>query len=1388
MISAHSRQESLASSYVSTSALRGTNTRNSGVPPTPRTRHLVKIGPWKLGTTLGKGATSRVFLATNSQTGEKAAVKVVSKSALNAARNSEPVSDRDCDSAGLSYGIEREIIIMKLLNHPNVLRLYDVWETEKALYLVLEYVEGGELFDLLVESGPLPERTATAFFRQIILGASYCHSLGICHRDLKPENLLLDRDYNIKIADFGMAALESKDRLLETSCGSPHYAAPEIVSGLRYHGSASDVWSCGVILFALLTGRLPFDDENIRDLLLKVQRGHYEIVEDLSVEARDLIAKMLTVDPEKRIKTRDILYHPLLLKYFGSPEDLADYNNLPAPEAASQPVAESPEGIDKHILRNLVTLWHGRSKDDIVKALLSPEQNSEKTFYSLLMRYRHEHIDRGGNSLVRSSSVISKITSSPARSAISSGASSSRHSKSRSKNSFANSFTASSAHNRPVSFQNIHSHKYGTSKSGSSRSTSSNSLVNNLSNASRRNSFIRSASIPPLPEGAKYDKYLQKNTTTDLQTSAETSSLNNSQGQSLSTLKRKSLTLSGNDTTDITDAKSATATEETGTLINTDSTVKLSAMAERPISGSAARSLETFHNALRKSRNSMALSDSNILHSGSETSISAQNTTGDTSASVNNEGEPTLKNSITTKVLSAYAQLASAEEGNKKNVEDYGKRTSTDFGKLCDALFGTESKANVAIPTSESMATINAIVLNRPHEQDKRNSRRVSRRMSKRNRLSTTSKRRSVITKRNSSRRLSMYLEKRGGKSSEKSKRAYSSPLARISQILNSKDAASSERRAASDIVGEHSLNPAIPMPPKPASRLDPRYKTYHRYEVTVEKLALEKKKAAERKAALEIKKREDVERMRKQKEEEKIAKAKAEEDAQHAAASDRSDEEEKDGTDSEKENDDDNDDDGDDLNSIVERRQTYRRSTDVDKVFSKPLRSSTVKKSNIPTKISDVVIPQVARKSKAFPNENRYSVLSIYSALNSSSRLSQYVRELDDEMNKSSKSLAFRRSNSRMSRLSMLLQDINVGPEFEEGEEDEETDGYLDDTIKRSSAIQEEEEEEQQEQQALDDPLDDTIDMNLQLEQPKQKRASGATDDLCFVDKKSHSKLPTNKPDLAYASSHNSLISNPSDDANAYKGMHLPEIPGSPLKKEILNEDDKSESSLAAKSEEKVTEPSTQPVKGERPKSKKGSSLLALSSTKAEEIDGNKNSKGKDPKKEAQRAALRPIDGNKSEIKTERKTSFFRRFSKKSHEKEDRSDTDTRRKSSFSMLLKRLFSGDANAKEVIQTKLGNQELYDAMKSLFFNWRHHGITHLDYDENFHRINAAVAKHNAMGVKPCKFCCEVIQVENESKPDAQSELVFTCTSGSTKTFNKMVHEIQVILDKESVYVA
>lgn len=174
----------------------------------------------------------------------------------------------------------------------------------------MEHVEGGELFDYLVKKGRLTENEAVGFFQQIILGVDYCHNHLICHRDLKPENLLLDRHRNVKIADFGMASLQVPSTMLETSCGSPHYASPEIIKGIKYNGPSADVWSCGIILFALVTGNLPFDDENIRRLLNKVKTGIYTIPDYVSPSARDLITKMLVVEPDLRYTMRQVMDHP----------------------------------------------------------------------------------------------------------------------------------------------------------------------------------------------------------------------------------------------------------------------------------------------------------------------------------------------------------------------------------------------------------------------------------------------------------------------------------------------------------------------------------------------------------------------------------------------------------------------------------------------------------------------------------------------------------------------------------------------------------------------------------------------------------------------------------------------------------------------------------------------------------------------------------------------------------------------------------------------------------------------------------------------------------------------------------------------------------------------
>jgi serine/threonine-protein kinase HSL1 (negative regulator of Swe1 kinase) len=324
-----------------------------------------------------------VRIARHSKTGQYAAVKIVSKTALVNSRRSLQGLDEHADR--ILLGIEREIVIMKLIDHPNIMRLYDVWETSTELYLILEYVEGGELFDYLCKRGRLSTSEALGYFQQIIAAIDYCHRFNIAHRDLKPENLLLDRDKNIKVADFGMAAwqMNHTSGLLQTACGSPHYAAPEVIEGRAYNGSSSDIWSCGVILFALLAGRLPFDDEDLHTLLEKVKVGSYDMPQTIDKRAQDLITRMLEKDVRKRITVEQIISHPFFTLHPPKSSILVP----PSLDTIARSI-EDRSAIDPDILANLRTLWHGTPEDVIIKKLTNNEQTWEKGVYYLLQQYR----------------------------------------------------------------------------------------------------------------------------------------------------------------------------------------------------------------------------------------------------------------------------------------------------------------------------------------------------------------------------------------------------------------------------------------------------------------------------------------------------------------------------------------------------------------------------------------------------------------------------------------------------------------------------------------------------------------------------------------------------------------------------------------------------------------------------------------------------------------------------------------------------------------------------------------------------------------------------------------------------------------------------------------
>ena len=271
--------------------------------------------------TIGKGTFSTVKLGEHIKTKKKVAIKILDKEKLKTKED--------------STRIQREIKILSIMDHPNIIKTYKITETAKNYYIIMEYCEGGELFDYIVEKERLDESEASIFFYQLINSLEYIHSKGIAHRDLKPENLLLTKNKKIKIIDFGLSNYFGGDTSpLQTPCGSPSYASPEIIRGELYNGFRIDIWASGIILFAMLCGYLPFDEEEEENedikcfsqdgkkeeksedneiLFQKILEGKIDYPDYLSDIAVDLIKKMLVVEPEDRIKIKDIKKHKFYL-------------------------------------------------------------------------------------------------------------------------------------------------------------------------------------------------------------------------------------------------------------------------------------------------------------------------------------------------------------------------------------------------------------------------------------------------------------------------------------------------------------------------------------------------------------------------------------------------------------------------------------------------------------------------------------------------------------------------------------------------------------------------------------------------------------------------------------------------------------------------------------------------------------------------------------------------------------------------------------------------------------------------------------------------------------------------------------------------------------------
>ncbi|XP_030626845.1 5'-AMP-activated protein kinase catalytic subunit alpha-2 [Chanos chanos] len=313
----------------------------------------VKIGHYILGDTLGVGTFGKVKIGEHQLTGHKVAVKILNRQKI-----------RSLDVVGK---IKREIQNLKLFRHPHIIKLYQVISTPTDFFMVMEYVSGGELFDYICKHGRVEDTEARRLFQQIISAVDYCHRHMVVHRDLKPENVLLDGCMNAKIADFGLSNMMSDGEFLRTSCGSPNYAAPEVISGRLYAGPEVDIWSCGVILYALLCGTLPFDDEHVPTLFKKIRGGVFYIPEYLNRSVASLLMFMLQVDPLKRATIKDIREHEWFkqdLPGYLFPEDPA-YDATVVDEDAVREVCEKFECTDSEVMSSL---YSGDPQDQLAVA------------------------------------------------------------------------------------------------------------------------------------------------------------------------------------------------------------------------------------------------------------------------------------------------------------------------------------------------------------------------------------------------------------------------------------------------------------------------------------------------------------------------------------------------------------------------------------------------------------------------------------------------------------------------------------------------------------------------------------------------------------------------------------------------------------------------------------------------------------------------------------------------------------------------------------------------------------------------------------------------------------------------------------------------------------
>ncbi|ORX33523.1 putative SNF1A/AMP-activated protein kinase [Kockovaella imperatae] len=344
----------------------GTKARASGSSSHhgDRPRQKQRIGLYQMGKTLGTGSFGKVKLATHMVTSHEVALKFINRAKIT--------------TPDMNARVKREIQYLKVLRHPHIIKLYEVITTPTDVVMVMEYA-GEELFTYIVDKGKggMAEDEARRFFQQMIGAIEYCHRHHIVHRDLKPENLFLDARNNIKIGDFGLSNLMTDGDFLKTSCGSPNYAAPEVISGKLYSGPEIDVWSAGVIMYVLLCGKLPFDDENIPMLFKKIESGQFHVPSHVSDEARHLLRRMLTVDPLKRATISEIRSMPFfqhnLPRYLNPLPELDRWPTLPMDDMQTLLLINEGEADPKRVAEEKGLVFSedlGIIDPEIVSALL----------------------------------------------------------------------------------------------------------------------------------------------------------------------------------------------------------------------------------------------------------------------------------------------------------------------------------------------------------------------------------------------------------------------------------------------------------------------------------------------------------------------------------------------------------------------------------------------------------------------------------------------------------------------------------------------------------------------------------------------------------------------------------------------------------------------------------------------------------------------------------------------------------------------------------------------------------------------------------------------------------------------------------------------------------